>query len=121
MTPRELFITKLREIANFYEAASDELPLFLVSSNTYIVEVKDIPTILRDCGKVTKSASGGYISLKKELGHVTLEFQIAQEKVCERKVVGQRWVEPRPAVAGTFVDQVEWECKPILKAVSNKK
>lgn len=121
MSEKELFVVRLREIANFYETASDELPLMLVTVDTYIVEVKDIPAILRDCGKVTKEASGGYISLKKALPHVTLEFHIAQEKVCERKVVGQRWIEPRPAVAGSFVDQVEWECKPILKAVGEGK
>jgi len=75
--------------------------------------------ILKDCKRVEKAASGGYIELRKGLKLVTLVFNFAQDKVCERKVVGKTEIAAVPARPAYFVDQVEWECKPILKSVGD--
>jgi len=117
MTEREKYVATLRELADFYEGASDELPRPTINRQCFSLVPEIIPTILKDCRKVEKAASGGYIELRKTLTHGTLIFNFSQEKVCERKVVGKREVAAVPAREAYFVDQVEWECKPLLKSV----
>lgn len=118
MTEKEKYIASLREIADFYEGASDELPRPPINQECFSLSPEIIPVILKDCKKVEKAASGGYIELRKGLKLVTLVFNFAQDKVCERKVIGQTWV-PEYKTEAHFVDQVEWECKPILKSVGD--
>jgi len=119
MTSKEKYVAQLRELADFYEKAGDDLPRTPVPQNIYSVQPTDIPAILRDCGKIDKKKSGGFMELRRELQHNTLIFNISQEKVCERRVVGQRWVAPT-SYAGHFEDQVEWDCKPILSSIPEK-
>ncbi|KKL65510.1 hypothetical protein LCGC14_2154260 [marine sediment metagenome] len=115
MTEREKYVEQLRELADFYTKAPDNLPRPMVNELVY-VEKEDLPIIIRSCHKLEKTASGGYLSLKKSLDFSTLNFRIAQEEVCERKVVGQKWV-PAYHVDAHSIDQVEWECKPVLKGI----
>ena len=119
MTEKEKYVASLREIADFYEGASDELPRPIINEVAYI-DKADIPTIIKDCHKLEKTSSNGYISLIKSLDFGKLNFRIAQEEVCERKVIGQKWV-PLYIAEAHFVDQVEWECKPILKSIGEDK
>ena len=118
MTEREKYVEQLRELADFYEGAPDNLPRPNVSTLVY-VEKGDIPTIIKACRKLTKTSSNGYLSLNKSLDYGSVSFRIAQDEVCERKVVGQKWV-PEFKQAGHFTDQVEWECKPILKGIDGE-
>ena len=115
MSEKEKYITRLRELADFFETASDDLPRPTIHEVVYIGK-DSIPTIIRNCRKLSKVVQNGYFSLVKDLDHGKLLFRIAQEEVCERKVVGQTWVEEYTAPAH-FVDQVEYECKPILNQV----
>lgn len=118
MTEKEKYVATLREIADFYEGASDELPRPTINETVYIAK-EDIPTIVKDCRKLEKTSSNGYVSLIKSLDFNKLNFRIAQEAVCERKVVGHTWV-PEYKTGAHFVDQVEWECKPILKSIGER-
>ncbi len=117
MSEKEKYIERLRELADFFETASDDLPRPNIPEVVYIAK-ESIPIIIKDCHKLTKSVSSGYLSLEKDLDYGKIFFRIAQEEVCERKVVGQTWVEEYTAPAH-FVDQVEYECKPILKGIGD--
>ena len=118
MTEREKYVERLRELADFFETASDDLPRPNIPEVVYIGK-ESIPTIIKDCRKLTKSVAHGYLSLVKDLDYGKLFFRIAQEEVCERKVVGQIWVEKYTAPAH-YIDQVEYECKPILKGIEEE-
>ena len=118
MSEKKKFIEQLRELADFYENAPDNLPRPNVNTLVY-VEKDEIPTIIRACRKLTKTSSNGYLSLSKSLDYGSVSFRISQEEVCERKVVGQKWV-PEFKQDGHFQDQVEWECKPILKGIDEE-
>lgn len=120
MTEKEKYVATLRELADFYEGSSDELPRPSISKECYGLLPEVIPVILKDCKRVEKAANGGYIELRKGLKFLTLVFNFSQEKVCERKVVGKIEVAAIPARPAYFTDQVEWECKPILKSVEDK-
>ncbi len=115
MTEREKYVEQLRELADFYAGAPDDLPRPTVNELVY-VQKGDIPIIIKACRKLKKTASAGYLSLLKSLDFSNLNFRIAQEEVCERKVVGKKWI-PEYKQEGHFTDQVEWECKPILKGI----
>jgi len=123
MTSKERFVIQLRELADFYEQASEELPRPAIPVNVWGITVADIPRIIRDSGRIEKKAVYGVIELRKDLPHHTLIFNISQDKVCERRTVGQRLV---PGSAGTpptaphYEDQYEWDCKPILSSVPDK-
>ena len=121
MTEREKYVAELRCLADFYAMASDELPRPTVNREVFFLAVTAIPEILKNCGRVEKSASGGYVELTKTLVYGKVVFNFSQDKVCERKVIGQTWVETRPVVEGHFTDQVEWECKPILRSIADRK
>ena len=118
MSEKEKFIEQLRELADFYESAPDDLPRPNVSTLVY-VEKDEIPTIIKACRKLTKTSANGYLSLNKSLDYGSVSFKISQEEICERKVVGQKWV-PECKFEGHFQDQVEWECKPILKGIDEE-
>ena len=120
MTEREKYVSELRCLADFYERASDNLPRPVINREVFSLNADIIPVLLRDCGRLEKGVSGGYVELTKTLVFGSVIFNISQEKVCERKVVGQTFIRERPAVPGHFVDQVEWECKPILKGIEEK-
>ena len=115
MTEREKYVEQLRELADFYAGASDDLPRPPINTTVY-VQKEDISFIIGACRKLKKTASGGYLSLLKSLDFNVLNFRIAQEEVCERKVVGRKWV-PEYKQDAHFQDQVEWECKPILEGI----
>ena len=115
MTEKEKYIEQLREIADFYEGAADDLPRPIFNHVVYI-QKEDIPVIIKNCHKLEKTSSNGYVSLIKSLDFTKLNFRIAQGEVCERKVVGQKFV-PEYKVDAHFQDQVEYECKPILKGI----
>ena len=115
MTEREKYVEQLRELADFYETAPNGLPRPAINTLIY-VEKDDIPIIIRACRKLKKTAGNGYLSLLKSLDFSVLNFRIAQGEVCERKVVGRKWV-PEYKQDAHFQDQVEWECKPILKGI----
>ena len=117
MTEKEKYIEHLRELADFYERASDDLPRPLFNEVVYI-EKEDIPNIIKSCHKLTKSSSNGYVSLVKDLDFGKINFRIAQAEVCERKVIGQTWI-PEYKQEAHFSDQVEWECKPILSKIAD--
>ncbi|KKL91707.1 hypothetical protein LCGC14_1892000 [marine sediment metagenome] len=117
MTEKEKYVERLRELADFFEVVSDDLPRPNIPEVVY-VNKGDIPIIIKDCHKLEKVAANGYISLKKSLDFGTLQFRISQEEVCERKVVGQIWVDTHTA-SGHFIDQVEYKCKPILKGIED--
>ena len=118
MSEKGKFIEQLRELADFYESAPDNLPRPYLTTLVY-VEKDDIPIIIRACRKLTKTSSNGYLSLSKSLNYGSVSFRIAQGEVCERKVVGQKWV-PEFKQEGHFQDQVEWECKPVLKGIEEE-
>ena len=118
MTERQKYVEQLRELADFYARAPDNLPRPNVSTLVYVIK-EEIPIIIKACRKLTKTASGGYLSLTKALDYGSVSFRIAQAEVCERKVVGQKWV-PEYKQEAHYQDQVEWECKPILKGVDEE-
>ena len=119
MSEREKYVEQLRELADFYAGAPDDFPLPLLGFDRYI-EKRELPIVLAFCKPLTKSVWGGSIKLTKTLNFGSISFLINQGEVCERKVVGQRWVDPEPAKTGFFVDQVEWECKSILKGIDKE-
>ena len=118
MNEREKYVEQLRELADFYESVPDNFPLPLLGFNRYI-EKGELPLVLDFCKPLTKSVWGNSIKLTKTLDFGSISFLISQSEVCERKVVGQTWIEARPAVEGCFQDQVEWECKPILSKIAD--
>jgi len=123
MTSKERFVLQLRELADFYETASEELPRPAVPVNVWGVTVDNLSVIIKDCGRLEKKAVYGVIELRKELPHHTLIFNIAQDKVCERRVVGQRLIAATigtPPQPSHYEDQYEWDCKPILSSVPDK-
>ncbi len=118
MTERQKYVEQLHELADFYAGAPDNLPRPNMSTLVY-VQKGDIPIIIRACRKLTKTSSNGYLSLNKSLDYGSISFRIAQAEVCERKVIGQTWV-PEYKQEGHFRDQVEWECKPVLKGIDDE-
>lgn len=119
MTEKEKFVEELRCLADFYAGAPDDLPRPFIQNHALVTR-KELSNVIRICSKLTKEEYAGHILLRKSLIFGSMVFQIGQSEVCERKVVGQKWVEPVPAREGHFVDQVEWECKPILKSVEKE-
>ncbi|KKK73444.1 hypothetical protein LCGC14_2893770 [marine sediment metagenome] len=119
MSEKEKFVEQLRELADFYAKAPDDLPRPFINLDRY-VEKSELPIVLASCKPLTKSVWGGSIKLTKTLDFGSVSFLIAQGEVCERKVVGQSWIDPEPARKGFFQDQVEWECKPILKGIDEE-
>ena len=119
MTKKEKYVEQLRELADFYEGVPDDFPLPLLGFDRYIEKV-ELPIVLASCKPLTKSVWGDSIKLTKTLDFGSISFLINQGEVCDRKVVGQRWVDPEPAKTGFFVDQVEWECKSILKGIDKE-
>ena len=90
MTEREKYVEQLRELADFYAGAPDNLTRPNVSTVVY-VEKDDIPIIIRSCRKLKKTSSNGYLSLSKSLDYGSVSFRISQGEVCERMVVGQKF------------------------------
>jgi len=120
MTEKEKYVEQLRELADFYEGVPDDFPLPLLGFDRYI-EKRELPVVLAFCKPLTKSVWGNSIKLTKTLDFGSISFLIAQGEVCERKVVGQTWIDPQPAKEGRFEDQVKWECNPILKSITDYK
>ena len=119
MTGREKYVEQLRELADFYAGAPDDLPLPLFGFDRYI-EKRELPIVLAYCKPLIKSVLGDSIRLTKTLDFGSISFLINQGEVCERKVVGQQWINPIAASPGRFIDQVEWECGPILKGIDEQ-
>ena len=116
MSEKEKYVELLRELADFYAGAPDDLPLPLLGFDRYI-EKRELSIVLAYCKPLIKSVWGNSIRLTKTLDFGSISFLINQGEVCERKVVGQQWINPIAASPGRFIDQVEWECGPILKSV----
>lgn len=73
--------------------------------------------VLRSMGcTITKQYSDNYYDIKAEFpSGLVITLSVNRAVVCERKVVGQEWIEP---TQGRYRDIVEWTCEPIsiLKA-----
>ena len=119
MNEREKYVEQLYELAGFYAGAPNNLPLPLLGFDRYI-DKSELPIVLAFCKPLTKSVWGNSIKLTKTLDFGSISFFISQGEVCERKVVGQKFV-PEYKVAEHFVDQVEWECKPVLGSIADQK
>lgn len=115
MSEKEKYVEQLRELADFFAGAPDDLPRPFINLDRYI-EKNELPVVLASCKPLAKSVWGGSVKLTKTLDFGSISFLIAQGEVCERKVVGQKYV-PEYKQEAHFEDQVEWECKPILKGI----
>ena len=67
---------------------------------------------LRSMGcTITKEYSDSYYYIKGEFpSGLVVTLMVDRAAVCEKKVVGQEWVEP---MKGHYRDVVEWTCEPI--------
>ena len=109
------YAAALRRIADFYEQHQDfplqYLPSIEVFPDDTREEVVRIARVLG--GYVTKKADGHLLVLVKDFGGVSLRVLFARSAVCESRVVGVRHVEER-VVPAHDVEEVEWDCGPIL-------
>jgi hypothetical protein len=66
-------------------------------------------------GKVEKDWGTYYLNLRRDFGPVSLEFSIAKEQICERKVTGFKDV-PEFVSPAHREELVEWTCRDSILA-----
>lgn len=83
-----------------------------VDAEATLRELRRVTQILRNAGaKIGKEFTDSSITVKATLkSGLTITVSANRGAVCERKVVGQEWVEP---VKGHYRDIVEWDCQPV--------
>ena len=112
MTHKE-YASYLRKVANFFEEHTeidiphDEVGVFAYDG------LANARKIIASLGECKKEYSASLLRISKDFGGRDLKFVLNRSSVCERRVIGKRFVEEVPAYE---VDVVEWECKPLLKA-----
>lgn len=124
----------LRELADFVEAHGLELPgsfelcsgyNFLFDDVSYSWDPLRHPKTAREkariiaklLGKADKVYEGNYLELHRRFGSILVQFNVARDKVCERRVVEviehPEEIVLRPAYTEEIV---EWVCdEPLLK------
>ena len=125
---RDELVAGLRELADFVEKHGQEIPSEInVNSNyNFLYDSTDgrtgrekariIAKVLSRGGKVEKKFQGSYLELVRRFGPIKVEFNVAREQVCVKRVV-ETIVHPERVVKGYTEEVVEWDCiDPLLKA-----
>lgn len=83
-----------------------------VDEKATLEELRKITQLMKKMGaKIEKKYQDSNFVLHAELpSGLKLRFIADRGAVCEKKVVGQKWVEP---TQGRFVDVVEYDCNPV--------
>lgn len=113
---REEFIAGLREAADFLEA-NPALPTQStpITINVFVETKAELAAIART-GQWDKSGNDNHFWIKREVGAISYEVNIARSKICRRVVTGTRVV---PAREAEVVEDVEWVCDEPLLAVQS--
>ena len=107
----------LRALADWVEANPDE-KVDVDTARVYAWDLPNLDRLRRTLpGVWEKDASSSYFALQRDLGGgVILRLTgVNREDVCTPRVVGTRTY---PATPERVVDVVEWDCNPLLEAVS---
>jgi hypothetical protein len=111
---REATLRGLEELVDLLRREPGlDLPSFTFT--IWEISREDFRETARLMGKTTKQMDGSYISLRRDFsGGVRLEVTIGKESICERVVVGSRWV---PPADGYTREEYEWVCRDSIFAV----
>lgn len=116
MTPSE-YVAGLREMADFFEAKPDLVPVWSpLIINVFAEDRDEFTSMSRQLGgHRTKGADDNFFEVKRTFGHHTVSVNISRELVCERKVVGTRIVPAQPEATEEIF---EWVCNDPVLALS---
>lgn len=111
-TTRDLFISGLREMADFFERHPVvETPYQGFCMNVFLETRSEIEVIAR-LTSWKKDYSGSWFALRKSFGEgaLHLDVNVPREQVCRKVVTGTRIVEAQPATLATVENIEEWVC-----------
>jgi hypothetical protein len=117
----------LRELADFVDAHGVELPTFTLNSTynflyddyngrTAKEKARICAKTLAKGGRADKNFEGNYLELSRNFGPIKVEFNVAREQVCNKRVV-EVIEHPKRVIKAWKEEVVEWDCiDPLLKA-----
>jgi len=106
------YVESLRKVADWFESHpevkpphdADEIGLYNIHSRA------EMETVARAFGSCEKEyTDSGYFKLKKKVGDIEIVAVASREQVCNRKIVGSKFI-PEQVIPARTVDVVEWEC-----------
>ncbi len=114
---RRATLAGMRDLLWFLEQNPD-VPMPKFEFTEWVWNKADLLAKGRALGTVAKEVGSGTFTLSKHFSKdVALKISTYQSNVCEKKVVGQKTVEYRPAQAAIEEHQedvYEYDCKPLL-------
>lgn len=120
LAARAEYIAGLRALATWLEE-NPKVEIPFGDFAVYATDTKEnAAETLRAMGKAKKIYSNSTFQLQKQFNsQVYISYCFLRETVCEKRVVGKKWVEdnyvPATFVAAHEEEVVEWDCKPLLK------
>ena len=107
---RDKFITGLRELADFLEShPGAPIPLHGYTFNLFVETPQQMAEAARAIGSARKLRLDTWFAITRTFGSITYDVNIAREKVCVAKVVGERVV-PEQVIPEHVEMETEWEC-----------
>ncbi len=98
----------MREIYDFLEGHPD-VPLPYIGVMNAFAESQQLSEIARAMAPCNKSTDGGFFSLARKFGSVTLSLNFERDQVCERVIIGTEEI-PKKVTEAYTKDIVEWHC-----------
>lgn len=118
------YVKALRQLADVYEKHPEmTLPYEGVSSIMWVFtwEAEEFARTVAAFGKGNKRFADDSLLFLPDIGGLNIQVRCQREQVCERKVIGRKFIPEKivPAKAAEIIpaheeDIVEWDCKPIL-------
>src|ERR1700722_3262594 len=121
---RSEFIQGLRDVADLYEQQEGlPLPSYEYNHTSYNCSLDTMVAVAKTPGGWERKGAGGMVLLMRKVGPLTVKYYAARELVCEKVVVGKKFV-PEQTIEGTptrivsahVEDEIEWKCGSILGA-----
>jgi len=109
----------MRSMLDFLEV-NPTIPFPVLSGvNAFAYDADSLPDIARAMAPCSKEVAGPFYMLERQFGPLTFTVNFSRGDVCERVVVGSRFVEEK-IIPSRTEDVVEWVCPDsILKAVAS--
>ena|SRR5437867_3780382 len=109
-------IDGMRQMLDFFEQHPEiKLPYFY-GPDVYFDKPADLFPVIEACGKLEKHFVGSSFYLRKTFdGGIHIDFNVARENICEKKVTGVRHVPASTYTTEAHDEEiVEWSCPDSL-------
>lgn len=116
---RQDYIQGLRDLADWLEdTPSATVPVYQ-SVYVYLSSKEHAVQLAKEAGSIRKNYEDSRLVLEKRFGHtIRYKANVTRDKVCTIKEVKQVEKEvahyPQPIYVKQVVEEIEWECDPLL-------